>query len=281
MSSHKVRGRRRATPVRTNPLEIISKAVASNAGSVGRQAAVVAAASGLVLTLGVPAQANQSVGEAAAPADSLTAERVAVQAVAVPATAAKKFEIDRVALKSTPAPKPVVAAVAATVSTSTSTSTSADDARGAAMTSATRAGQATTAAKPAAVKEKAATPTLTASTALGSRIASMALGFKGTPYVWGGSSPSGWDCSGFVQYIYGKAGISLPHNTTAIRTSGKFVQTSTPKLGDLVYQNGGGHVGIYIGDGKIIGAQNPSVGTVIREADSPYGPLMAYYTLKK
>ncbi|WP_149956738.1 C40 family peptidase [Zafaria cholistanensis] len=251
---------------------MISKAVASNAGSVGRQAAVVAAASGLVLTLGVPAQANPAVGETALPADGLAAERVAVQAVAVPAAAVKKFEIDRVALKSKPAPEPVVAAVAAT---------STDDARGAAMTSATRAGQATTAAKPAATKAKAATPTVSASTALGSRIASMALSFKGSPYVWGGSTPSGWDCSGFVQYIYGKAGISLPHNTTAIRTSGKFVQTSTPQLGDLVYQNGGGHVGIYIGDGKIIGAQNPSVGTVIREADSPYGPLMAYYTLKK
>jgi peptidoglycan DL-endopeptidase CwlO len=61
-----------------------------------------------------------------------------------------------------------------------------------------------------------------------------------------------WDCSCFGQYIYGKHGISLPHNTTASRTSG-----------------------------KIIGAQNPSVGTVIREADSPYGPLMGYYTLKK
>ncbi|GAA3676309.1 hypothetical protein GCM10023081_13250 [Arthrobacter ginkgonis] len=281
MSKRQARGRHRATPVRTNPLETISKAVASNAGSVGRQAAVVAAASGLVLTLGVPAQSTQAVGEAAgAPVDTLATERVAVQAVAVPDTAVKRFEIDRVALKSTPAPapKPVVAAVAATVSAS------ANDARGAAMTSATRTAQAATAAKPAAAKpaaakEKAATPAISASTAFGSRIASMALGFKGSPYVWGGSSPSGWDCSGFVQYVYGKAGISLPHNTTAIRTSGKFVRTSTPKVGDLVYQNGGSHVGIYIGDGKMIGAQNPSVGTVIREADSPYGPLMAYYTL--
>ncbi|WP_181578443.1 NlpC/P60 family protein [Arthrobacter sp. AQ5-05] len=107
----------------------------------------------------------------------------------------------------------------------------------------------------------------------------MALKFEGAPYVWGGDSPAGWDCSGFIQYVYGKAGISLPHNTTAIRTSGKFVKTSNPKPGDLVYQNGGSHAGIYIGGGKIIGAQNPSVDTVIRDADSPYGPLMGYYTL--
>ena len=65
-----------ARAVRTNPLETISHAVASNAGSVGRQAAVIAAASGLVLTLGVPAQATPAVREAAAaPVDSLAAER--------------------------------------------------------------------------------------------------------------------------------------------------------------------------------------------------------------
>src|SRR4051812_42262214 len=84
VSKSQVLGRHRAAPVRTNPLEAISKAVASNAGSVGRQAAVIAAASGLVLTLGVPAQNTTATREASAvPVEGLNAERVAVKAVAV------------------------------------------------------------------------------------------------------------------------------------------------------------------------------------------------------
>jgi cell wall-associated NlpC family hydrolase len=290
---------RRAANVSTNPLKSISQAVASNAGSVGRQAAVIAAAGGLVLTLGVATQTPTAASEAApatqaAPVtETLQAERASVQSVAVAAD--KKYEVERAALKSAPAPKPKPKPEPqpkpAVVKTAASSSTS-SDAAGAAMTSATRASASSsvstarsTAVKPVAkkvvAKKPAAKPAASTGSAKGQSIANMALSYKGTPYVWGGSTPAGWDCSGFVQYIYGKHGVSLPHNTTAIRTSGKFVKTSSPKPGDLVYQNGGGHVGIYIGGGKIIGAQNPSVGTVIREADSPYGPLMGYYTLKK
>jgi cell wall-associated NlpC family hydrolase len=296
-------------------LESISKAVASNAGSVGRQAAVIAAASGLVLTLGVPAQATPATREASAvPAESLSAHRVAVKTVAVAAD--KKFEIERAELTSTPAPapKPVVAVVADSVNETT------DGAAGAAMTrenrgastqAATRATTRSSAAQAPTTRSSAAQAPTTRSSAPASTsrstastgtttaaapkkkatasapsanlggIAGIALSYKGAPYVYGGNTPSGWDCSGFVQYVYGKAGIKVARGTSAILGSGQFVRTSNPKPGDLVFQNGGGHVGIYIGGGKIIGAQNPSVGTVIREADSPYGPLMGYYTLAR
>lgn len=101
----------------------------------------------------------------------------------------------------------------------------------------------------------------------------------GTPYVWGGTSPtSGWDCSGFVQHVYKKAGISIPRNTSAILASNKFKRTSSPKPGDLVFQRGGSHVGIYVGGGKMIGAQNPSVGTILH--DVTRNPVYGYYTLK-
>lgn len=100
----------------------------------------------------------------------------------------------------------------------------------------------------------------------------------GTPYVWGGETPRGWDCSGFVKYVYGQSGISIARGTSAILASGQFVKTDDPQPGDLVFQNGGGHVGIYVGDGKMIGAQNPSVGTILH--DVTRNPLYGYYTLK-
>lgn len=98
----------------------------------------------------------------------------------------------------------------------------------------------------------------------------------GVPYVYGGKTTSGWDCSGFVSWAYRQAGISIPSSTSAIRGSGLFVQTSNPKPGDLVFQNGGGHVGIYVGNGQMIGAQNPSVGTFQHSVTR--NPLMGYYT---
>lgn len=108
----------------------------------------------------------------------------------------------------------------------------------------------------------------------------MAKQYIGSPYVFGGSTPGGWDCSGFVQYIYGKAGVSLPHNAAAQRASGKLVRTSSPKPGDLVFQSNDSHVGIYIGGGKMVGAQNPKAGTVIRDTTGPYAaPLVGYYTI--
>ncbi|WP_417221058.1 C40 family peptidase [Arthrobacter sp.] len=303
-------GRHRAMPARSNPLGSISKAVSSNAGSVGRQAAVIAAASGLVLTLGVPAEGAPAAREAAkAPAADILRTSVDTPAAVTVADAKprelKQIKVSvadvkstdgsahRAALRKAAAEREAAQEAAAEREAAQADAAAAaereDAAAGAAMTRESR--QSSTPAQPSTSNNAESTGTVTtastpkkteasssASSVGLSGIAGMAMGYEGTPYVWGGSSPSGWDCSGFIQYIYGKAGISLPHNTTAIRTSGKFVKTSNPKPGDLVYQNGGSHAGIYIGGGKIIGAQNPSVGTVVRPADSPYGPLMGYYT---
>ena len=263
MSKSQVLGRHRAAPVRTNPLEAISKAVASNAGSVGRQAAVIAAASGLVLTLGVPAQNTTASREASAvPVEGLNPERVAVKAVAVSKNAVKKFSIERAELTSKPAPAPVVAAVANTVSTS--------NADAMAPTTRTSAG-ATTAVASAKVSSSVDTSKL-------GGIAATAAKYVGVPYVWGGGSTSGWDCSGFVKYVYAQHGINVARGTSALLASGQFVRTSSPKPGDLVFQNGGGHVGIYLGGGKMIGAQNPTVDTIIH--DVTRNPLYGYYTLR-
>jgi peptidoglycan DL-endopeptidase CwlO len=90
--------------------------------------------------------------------------------------------------------------------------------------------------------------------------ASIALHYLGVPYVYGGASPSGFDCSGLVMYVYAQLGISLPHYTVAQWNA--TVPVSSPAPGDLVFFNGLGHVGIYIGGGRFVNA--PHTGSVVR-----------------
>ncbi|WP_067780096.1 C40 family peptidase [Actinomyces vulturis] len=99
-------------------------------------------------------------------------------------------------------------------------------------------------------------------------IAAIASQYLGTPYVWGGTTPAGFDCSGFVQYVYGQAGISLPRTTYGQGASGVTVSMSEAQPGDIVYW--GYHVGIYMGGGMMIDAGTESTGVVYREIfDSP------------
>lgn len=86
-------------------------------------------------------------------------------------------------------------------------------------------------------------------------VARIALKYLGTPYVYGGTSPGGFDCSGFTQYVYRQAGVSLPRTSGAQSRSGQYVSLSNIQAGDLLY--GPGHVGIYLGNGQFIHAPVP------------------------
>jgi cell wall-associated NlpC family hydrolase len=89
-----------------------------------------------------------------------------------------------------------------------------------------------------------------------------AMAQLGTPYVWAGSAPGGFDCSGLISYAYGKAGKALPHSSYALWNSGTHVSRDQLQEGDLVFFSGLGHVGMYIGGGKFVHA--PHTGDVVK-----------------
>ena len=94
-------------------------------------------------------------------------------------------------------------------------------------------------------------------------VVGIAMRYLGIPYKWGGSSPStGFDCSGFVMYVYAQVGVSLPHNAAMQYGYGSPVSRSQLQPGDLVFFNGLGHNGIYIGGNQFI--HSPHTGDVVK-----------------
>jgi len=88
----------------------------------------------------------------------------------------------------------------------------------------------------------------------GDRVARIALSEVGVPYVWGGESPNGFDCSGLVRFAYGRVGISLPHSSYALYDLGRAVSRNRLLPGDVLFFSGLGHVGIYVGNGRMVHA---------------------------
>ena len=101
-----------------------------------------------------------------------------------------------------------------------------------------------------------------------STIVSIAMSYLGAPYVFGGASPAGFDCSGFTQFVFANVGVALPHSSSA---QGRYtaIAPEAAMPGDLIILNGGGHVGIWLGDGTFIHASTPETGVKISK---PWGP---------
>ena len=99
----------------------------------------------------------------------------------------------------------------------------------------------------------------------GQAVVDYAMQFIGNPYVWGGTSlTNGCDCSGFVMSVFGHFGISLPHSSYSLRSCGQGVSYSNAQPGDLICYSG--HVAIYIGGGRIVGAQSSAIGIATQNA---------------
>ena len=89
----------------------------------------------------------------------------------------------------------------------------------------------------------------------GNAVLEIAARYVGTPYVSGGSSPDGFDCSGFVSYVYAQLGISLPHSSSGIKAAGTVISRADAQPGDLIWSPG--HISIYAGGNDQIDSPRP------------------------
>lgn len=111
----------------------------------------------------------------------------------------------------------------------------------------------------ATTQQQVAAPAPAASSGTGSTVVAVARSYAGAPYVWGGTSPAGWDCVGFVNYVYSQSGVGVRLSSSAYPGVGTQIPASQAQPGDLMWWPG--HLGIYTGNGMHIAAWNPSMGT--------------------
>ncbi len=256
MSVSTTRARHRAARRPSTPLTDLAAAATGSIAVVGRRTAIAAASAGLVVSaIAAPAGAAPPASgsaPASAPAvdtSALTAAARAALATAPVVTVASdvQFALDVptvTVIKDPPPPPPVVVE---------------EKAPAPKRTTATASRSASRAAAPAAESgSKAAEAPASASvpaSASGNAIAEIATRYVGVPYVSGGTTPAGFDCSGFTSYVFAQVGISLPRTSGAQKGAGTVVSQSEARAGDLIWSPG--HISIYLGDGMQVDAPRP------------------------
>lgn len=232
MSQTTVRARHRAARRPSTPLTQLASTATAQMAVVGRRTAVVAASSGLVVSvLGAApaiAEPNDASGLASVDTSTLTgAARAALDAapvVTAPDQATWTLDVDDVT-----AVKPVVAAKAPKKTTTATAPVSRSSVR------------ADSVSAPASVA--------------GSAVLQIAARYVGVAYVYGGTTPAGFDCSGFTQYVFAQLGISIPRIAYDQRSAGTVVSRADAQPGDLIWTPG--HVGIYAGGNLQIDSPRP------------------------
>lgn len=247
MPSSTSHGRRRSPGRPTTPLTDLASATSAGIATAGRRSAVVAAGSGLMIGMvAVPASAEGSSagGASLAAVDSTvltTSARALLQTSPVVAAAPDAvWGFDAPTLTAvTPPPPPEPEPVVETRAASTSRSTA-------------RAAVAETPAEAPAEEEAAAQ---VPASAVGNAIVEIAARYIGVPYVSGGTTPDGFDCSGYTSYVFAQVGIDLPRTSAEQRHAGTVVSRADAQPGDLIWSPG--HISIYAGDGMQLDAPRP------------------------
>ncbi len=127
----------------------------------------------------------------------------------------------------------------------------------------------------ASVAVQSSTTNSVSTSSLGSRVVSIAMNYVGYRYRYGGASPSGFDCTGFVYYVYNKAGYGISRDMGSQWNSGSHISRDNLAPGDILfwsntYKRGLSHAGIYIGGGRFVNAENSSTGVAISSLNTSY-----------
>jgi cell wall-associated NlpC family hydrolase len=251
-------------------------AIGDNAAALGRTGMIVAVSSGLVAGAALPAGAvaREAAGGAApqtasvpllaetASAPALAAGADALASAPVTASSQAKVTFDHSAF--TARPKRAAAATTPAAATRDVASISRSLARTAYLASRPATPRRTSTAS-AGAGQSAPAPVPVLSSGRGATIVAIAMRYLGVPYVYGGASPRGFDCSGFTGYVFAQLGISLARSADGQYRSVPRISRSEAQPGDLVFYLSGGsayHVGIYLGGNNMIAA--PHTGTVVR-----------------
>lgn len=223
--------------------------VVGNAASVGRRTAIVAASSGLIASL-----------MGAAPASAATAESADFNVASVDIAALKSEA--RAALSTAPAVT-VAADASWTIEETDLVVTPAPTPPPPAPTRAQTRAAARTAERAATTPVAAPIGAEVPASAVGSSVIEIAARYVGTPYVSGGSTPSGFDCSGFTSYVYAQLGITLPRTSGGQAGAGTVVSREDAQPGDLIFTPG--HIAIYAGGNSQIDSPRPGKTIQFRE----------------
>ncbi|HCG54968.1 MULTISPECIES: C40 family peptidase [Brevibacterium] len=263
----KQHGRRAAEAKVKTPLTELTEILNANSAVFGRRAAVVAASGGLLTAAVLPAAGQGADDNVAVSAESEAQTQVEFENQTATVTAGDESkdkdkkqdasfnaDVQTVTAKAAPKPAPKPEPVETAEDTSGDSAGSSDSAT---------AGSSDSGDKDKSDKSESKDSGSDNAGSIDGSKAQQVIGWAakgvGTPYVYGGTSQGGWDCSGYTSWVYSKVGVNLPRSSGAQKASGTVVSQSEAKPGDLIWHPG--HVGIYAGGGQMYDAGSPGSGT--------------------